>query len=71
MGQLKPHRKPDPAGSAAAGASDEVWQDAMLKLLVKCVSPGTFERQMTEVHIRMALRNRLTHFGPPQTARVG
>ncbi len=42
-----------------------------LKLLGERISARTFERQVTEVHIRVALLNRFTHLGTPQTVRVG
>jgi hypothetical protein len=38
-----------------------------LKLLGERISAKTFERQVTEVHIRVALLNRFTHLGTPRT----
>jgi hypothetical protein len=42
-----------------------------LKLLGERISARTFERQVSEIHIRVALLNRFTHLGTPQTVRVG
>lgn len=41
-----------------------------LKLLGERINAKTFERQVTQVHIRVALLNRFTHLGTPQTVRV-
>ena len=42
-----------------------------LKLLGERISARTFERQVSEVHICVALLNRFTHLGTAQTVRVG
>ena len=41
-----------------------------IKRLGECVMPRTFERQVSKLHIRAAILNRLRELGRPQAAAV-
>ena len=45
-------------------------QDECIKRLGKRVMSRTFERQVNELHIRVAILNRFTELGRPQTVAV-
>jgi hypothetical protein len=62
-----------PSGSSGAATTAEAWVETKMhcfKRLGERVMARTFERQVVELHVRVALLNRFTQLGRPTTVPV-